>query len=378
MRQIALISVLLCGCASEYRGWIVELHGQVLDEDNEGVDSADVRVETASSDLLLGQVSTDSEGRWRLPLFVEEGQENLSWPLHLSATASGFGTGDSYWSFSWTDDSWPASPISLGPGQVVAAGSQQTAAISLFSGEGQWSSQGRVVDVLSANPLGEVNLRLRKGWNAPTEAGIVQEVESDNNGDFSFVVEEQGVYTVEAVAPSGYSKSLAVIRMGPGAPDTQLVLMSPPLGNGELRAALIWRNSQRDLDLHMSGPLAGSGGRYQVYVDDTPHPINGPPVAQVEWSDGRWESIGLYTTRSGDYRFSAHDVDNQILLGSTALSEAGASLLLWTEAEVVLESLFPGSEGTLWRGLEVQATSGSIFRLQEMDEARDAWDVSAF
>jgi hypothetical protein len=142
--------------------------------------------------------------------------------------------------------------------------------------------------------------------------------------------------------------------------------------------ALAWKNAQRDLDLHLSGPLAASGGRYQVYVEDTPHPVNGDPVAQVEWAEGRWETLGVYTLRAGAYRFSAFDVDNQLRTGDTSLSQSGANLTLWNENGVWMEQLWPGRTGTLWRGLEFDVATDTVYRLQEMDESRDAWDVSAF
>jgi hypothetical protein len=375
-------------CSVEDRGWLVELQGQVLDQNDRGVPGADLQVTSTANGEPLGMVSTDSDGVWSLPLFVEEGQEAQVWPMSLRATVSGYQSGQSDWSFSWLDEDWPAMPVSLGPGQFVAAGHQQSASVTVFEGDDAWTARGRTKDVLTGFAVDGVRVRLRKGWNAPVDSEVLEEQFSDANGYFSFSVQEQGIYTLETVGPPGYAASVAALRMGPESsnsqmmltdkPDSQVVLMSPTLGSGEMRVALSWNQEQRDLDLHISGPLSGSGGRYQVYVDDTPHPVNGDPIAQVEWSSGLWESVGVYTIRSGTYRFSAFDVDNQLLVGDTSLSESGATLTLWTENGVWMERLWPGQMGTLWQGLELDVTRNLVHRLQGLDEARDAWDVSAF
>jgi hypothetical protein len=308
--------------------------------------------------------------------------------MSLRATVSGYQWGQSDWSFSWLDEDWPAMPVSLGPGQFVATGHQQSATVTVFEGDDAWTASGRTQDVLTGFAVNGVRVRLRRGWNAPLDGEVLEEQFSDASGYFSFSVQEQGIYTLETVGPPGYATSVAALRMGPESsnsqmmltdqPDSQVVLMSPTLGSGEMRVALSWNQKQRDLDLHLSGPLSGSGGRYQVYVDDTPHPVNGDPIAQVEWSSGLWESVGVYTIRSGTYRFSAFDVDNQLLVGDSSLSESGATLTLWTENGVWMERLWPGQLGTLWQGLELDVTRNLVHRLQGMDEARDAWDVSAF
>jgi hypothetical protein len=378
MKGSWLVWVLLGACSIPDRGWLVALQGQVLDQDGQGVPGAALQAVSTETGNSLGVMSTDEEGQWSLPLFVEEGEFAQLWPLALKASADGFGSGQSDWSFSWLNEEWPAMPLSLGPGQFVASGNQRTATVSLFSGADGWTATGRVQHVLTGEAVDTVRLRLRKGWNAPASGEVLQEDWSNDQGGFSFSVADQGVYTLEAIGPSGFADTIANFRMGPGAANNQTVLMSPVVGPGELRAALSWTNANRDLDLHLSGPLAGSGGRYQVYVEDTPHPVNGDPIAQMEWSGGRWESLGVYTLRAGEYRVSAFDVDNQLLVGDTALSNASATLTLWTENGVWMEQLWPGRVGTLWRGLEYNAATDSVHRLQEMDESRDAWDVSAF
>ena len=302
----------------------------------------------------------------------------MSWPVRIDASANGLQNGSGFWGFSWTDDSWPAVPVSFGPGQQISAGTQRTVPVVLFEALGGWQGGGKVRDASTGELLGQVMLRLRAGWGAPNEEQVVFETASDSNGEFSLTVDQPGMYTVEAVAPAGYSRSIAPFRMGPNSPVNQLVLLSPAVPSGAMRASLVWRSSARDLDLHVSGPLAGEAGRYQVYAEDTPHPIYGEPIAEVEALEGTYETIAVNTLRSGVYRVSAFDKDNSLAESSTALGEAHATLLMWTEEDCVMESLGPDAVGNLWRGLEYHTSTEDTLRLQEMDEGRNDWDVTAF
>ena len=128
----------------------------------------------------------------------------------------------------------------------------------------------------------------------------------------------------------------------------------------------------------MSGPLASEAGRYQVYVSDTPHPIYGEPVAEMEWFSLNWETGSVYTLRQGNYRFSAHDRDFGSETGNTALSAEEPTLLLWTSSGVFMESLGSGADGTIWQGLEYDPDKEVVYRLQGMSEGFNEWDVSAF
>ena len=369
---------MLAGCSSASEGWVVRLSGFVSDEASGPIQSAEIEVFSATTGNSLGELTTGPEGEWSLPVFVDEtvGQQNF--PLRFEVSATGYAATEVHWAFSWLDDSWPSVPISLGPSQQVSLGEQSATGAVLSKTSVASSVFGSVYDVVTGEAVEGVELRIRSGWNAPLENEVVGTAISGVNGAFSIGTNSPGTYTVEAIATGGYARTLAPLQISEEASGEQVVLMSPLVGAGKARVALLWSDSARDLDLHVSGPKSGSAGRYQVYVEDSPHPVNGDPIAAVEFSGSQWESIGIYTLRSGEYRFSAYDRDFGIRTGSKALSGLAPTMLVWTENTSMMESLTPGSVGTIWRAVEFHSDTDSFFRLQELDEGREDSDLSAF
>ena len=98
--HILLVAALLgSGCAPGSSGWVVSLEGRVVDAFNNGIQNAGVEVRSRAGGAELGAIRTDSAGYWRLPLYVESGQEGVSWPLAIEAEAPGLQAGVSYWIF---------------------------------------------------------------------------------------------------------------------------------------------------------------------------------------------------------------------------------------------------------------------------------------
>jgi len=357
---------------------VVRLSGFVSDESSEGIGGASVHIYNASSGTLLGELTTDSDGEWALPLFVDQAEAQQNFPLRFEVGSTDYAATESHWTFSWLDDAWPAVPISMGPGQQISLGDQGTAGVVLSGSDATANVSGGVYDVVTGQGLQGVELRMRSGWNAPLDQEILATTTSGIDGAFSMSTPVPGTYTVEAIADTGYARTVSPLQVSDEASGEQVLLMSPLVGPGQVRVALVWDDSARDLDLHVSGPKSGNAGRYQVYVEDTPHPVNGDPIAAVEFSGSQWESIGVYTLRTGVYRFSAFDRDFGIRTESQALSGLAPTILVWTENTSMMESLTPGPIGTIWRAVEFHSDSDAFFRLQQMDEGREDSDLSAF
>lgn len=369
---------LLAGCSPAPEGWLVQLHGVVLDAQGDGVAQAEVALGNPDLGVDVASVETNDQGVWSVPIFVSESEIEETWPLKIEATADGYPAGVSHWEMSWRDLRWPASPHSLGPGQQVDLGSLRTPGIVLFEDTGPVTVTATVQSALDGGGLGEMSVEIRAGWNAPETEPVLAQAISGPGGQVSLELPAPGIYTLHAESGGDFERSVAGLWGGPNGPDVQRVLMSPRLVGDSMRAALVWRDADRDLDLHLSGPLAGEAGRYQVYVSDTPHPIYGEPIAEVEWVGDNWETVGVYTVRSGDYRFSAHDREFGWESGSLALAAQRPTLVLWTGDGPTMESLAPGATGTIWQALEVSADEGRVYRLQGMSEGMNEWDVSAF
>ena len=366
------------GCSPAPSGWLVEIHGRVIESGGEGVSGARVDLSNKELGVDLGTVWAGDFGQWSLPVFVSESEFETIWGLHIYAEFEGYLSSEAYWEASWKDSSWPAVPHSLGPGQRVDLGQLRTPGVVLFEDTGPTSVNALVQNSTDGNALSGVAVEVRSGWNSPLTAPVLFEAESAPGGKVQLNLPSPGIYTVHAEASGGFESTVAPLWVGPGAPSEQRILMSPRLVGGALRAALVWRNEARDLDLHMSGPLASEAGRYQVYVSDTPHPVYGEPIAEIERVSDNWETLGVYTLREGTYRFSAHDRELGSVMESEALAAEEPTVLLWTNEGSFMESLFPGAVGTIWQALEFDVSEGLVYRLQGLSEGLNEWDVSAF
>ena len=375
---LALVLGHSLSCLPAPKGWLVELHGVVTDSKGDGLSGANVGLLNSGIQAEIGDVFTDENGRWRLPIFVSEDELDQVWSLEIEAGAMGFLDATCHWQVAWRDATWPAAPHSLGPGQQVDMGALRTPRVVLFEDTGPMSIQTTVQSATNGGGIGEVRVELRAGWNAPLTEPVVTEARSGSQGLIDFDLPAPGVYTAYAESTGGHEATLAPLWVGPGSPEQQRILMSPLLVGDAIRAALIWRDARSDLDLHMSGPLAGEAGRYQVYVSDTPHPIYGEAIAEMEWVGDNWETVGVYTVRDGTYRFSAHDRENGWASDSLSLSMEEPTLLLWTEEGPLMETLAPGALGTVWNALEYDSATGVAYRIQGMREGVNEWDVSAF
>ena len=375
---LALALGVSLSCLPAPTGWLVQLHGVVLDSNGQGVSGANVGLSNTGIDVEIGDTFTDESGRWSLPIFVSEEELGQMWSLQIEAGAMGFLDGASHWEVAWRDVTWPAAAHSLGPGQQVDLGALRTPGVVLFEDTGPATVQTTVQRATDGGGIGDVRVTLRAGWNAPLAEPVVTEARSGAQGKIQFDLPAPGMYTAYVESTGGYEATLAPLWVGPGSPGQQRILMSPLLVGDAIRAALIWRDSRRDLDLHMSGPLAGEAGRYQVYVSDTPHPIYGEAIAEMEWVGDNWETVGVYTVRDGIYRFSAHDRENGWASESLSLSMEEPTLILWTEAGPSMETLAPGAIGTVWKALEYDVAADVVYRIQGMSEGVNEWDVSAF
>jgi hypothetical protein len=365
--HILLVATLLgSGCAPGSSGWVVSLEGRVVDAFNNGIQNAGVEVRSRSGGAELGAIQTDSAGYWRLPLYVESGQEGVSWPLAIEAEAPGLQAGVSYWDFSYWDDTWEAEPVSLGPGQEVVYGVQRTAPVVLFEALGSWSGLGRAVDVSTGFPVPLASVRLRAGWNASLEDPVLLEAKADEDGLFGITVDQPGLYTVEVVAPFGFNRSRAPFRLGPNTPSEQLVFLSPQAGSQELRAALVWLDAEVDLELHLSGPKSQEQGRFQVHREAPSYSESGGLVAQMEQRVSGGESVVLYSAEDGAYRLSAYDPEHALEASSQALGQSMATMILWSEQGSFMESVNPGIPANLWHALDYHPKSEEVLRLQQL------------
>ena len=355
----------------------MELHGVVLDID--GLPVAGAEVELYGENLEVPtRITTNPEGVWRSPFFVEDGEEALPIPLQLRASADGFGDALVYWEFSWLDESWLSVPVTFGPGQFVAVGQQQAPAMWLL-GEEIGGATGHLVSAVTGGVIDDMEVELRWGFDAPDTDEVLATDVTSASGKFAFGSLQAGVYTARVRSGGGYDASRFPVRLEPFGADNQMGAVVPLLTEESDWAVLIWDEEVAPgLELHLSGPLSTYKGRYQIYPGNTFHPVKGDPVAEMLVLQPGIHSAAVYSLRDGEYRASAFDVDNQLIDGSTALSNSGAFIQLFTPDGVEIEQVVPGTAATSWLGL-VHVNEDQMFhKPQAYSEGLDRDDVDDF
>ena len=221
------------------------------------------------------------------------------------------------------------------------------------------TTSGQVIDTVSGIGVSGVALDLRSGilQLRDTDYPVVTAISTDASGGYSFANVNAGTYTV-FTQRAGYVNDTFVIYVIGGETRTgQNGDISLNVGAGETRIVLTWGEMPFDLDSHLTGPLAG-GGRFHVYYAD-------PTAAGADLDLDDVTSFGPETTTirtriAGTYRFSVHDWSNLESSTSSAMSNSGANVKVFTEAGLIEFNITPNTPATLWTVFEMDGATGAI------------------
>jgi hypothetical protein len=369
------------GCAGTRSGWTVALYGAAVDAEGELIAGAEVSLVSLETGALMATVTSGDDGIWTAPIFFEEGQQELLFPVAISASAEGYARGLSYSEIALRE---PLAdyPMWTGPGQTLQSVSLRMPTVTLVpEGEGA-VGEGVLLDASTGEPVPRARLVLREGWNAPDDRARVGEVNTDAEGRFSVDVVPAGVYTATVEPWGGYDLTRFPIAVAPVELDDQVGLIAAPTGPDSFLVALVWDPVVADLDLHLTGPLAGESAesaRFHIYSDEPEHPPIDEPVAQMLLLEEGLQTAAVNEIRDRSvYRFSAFDVSNAGVIDATALSGARAQLQLWWDGDAWMESVSPKIQATLWRAMELDPVEGEVLRLQEYESDVSVTDGLSF
>lgn len=135
---------------------------------------------------------------------------------------------------------------------------------------------GKIVDSVNGNPLKNVRIEVRAGWNHPDEGAIVKVLYTNSNGEFRCALHnflgisvglKPGEYTLTAQKDGYTTTSHNVTVEANTEKGGQGFSMSPALGDGQYRIVLSWGVSPTDLDSHLIAPMPG-GGTHHLYFPE--------------------------------------------------------------------------------------------------------------
>ncbi|HJN78361.1 MAG TPA: hypothetical protein QGF58_30895 [Myxococcota bacterium] len=360
-------ALLALACAPATEGWLITAQGRVVDLDGTGVAAA---VAVSAEGALVGEVDADSEGYWSLPIIVEEDQQV---PLVVVAW-DGDAVGTTWSTLEVFEQPTP-SELFVGSGQRMEPAPVWMPAVTVATPEDATLS-GQLVDGSTGEPAGQVSIALVSGWNAPADGNVVALAASDHEGSFSAEV-PAGVYTAyvrdeEGVEDAVFPASTASLALG---------VVVPPLAEEELVMALS-HDGTLELDLHTTGPRAGTDGTgqpFDVYSDRQAHPDRGEPVAALIVEDPRLEVGWIYERRvSGVYRAVVFDSGGMAVVGNEDLGNSRPVVQFWSAEGPAMAQATPGRVGTHWVALRLDLDRAEIQRPEDYGEDANPSDPMTF
>lgn len=216
-----------------------------------------------------------------------------------------------------------------------------------------------------------ITINIRQGINS-TKGPIVGTTVSNEGGKYSINL-PGGNYTAELSGSNYITGYFDLISIGGRTTGNQDGVVSPVIMRGQTRIVLTWGEVPRDLDSHLTGTLPDSKLFHTFYYYKTAS-YNNVKYADLDLDDRSSfgpETTTIYKETDGIYTFYVHDFTNYRYTSSTALSNSGAQVKVYS-GDVLLETFnVPVNQGgTLWKVFSMK--DGVIVPLNEMSYANDA------
>ena len=231
------------------------------------------------------------------------------------------------------------------------------------TGEAVGDASGTIIDAVTGSSISGVLVELRPDMvpSDDTSGSVVATTTTGAGGTYFFGGIEAGVYTA-FLSADGYEDNVLVIYVvGGELSDGQDGELVPQLTADEIRIILTWGANPRDLDSHLTAPIPEGGRFHLFYQNNRFHPY--VDLYDLDLDDTYQfgpETTTLHGLIPGTYRYSVHDYTNRNSEDSTALSNSGAQIRVFSSTGVRTFNVTPGRAGTVWTVFEIDGTSGAL------------------
>ncbi|BBF44454.1 protein containing cell adhesion domain [Lachnospiraceae bacterium KM106-2] len=250
---------------------------------------------------------------------------------------------------------------------------------------GNGNISGKVRDAKNLDGLSSgIKLRIREGIDTQTGT-VVQEVMTNDNGEYSFENLPAGYYTIQAIdtrqlngAQANYALTSVIVRVKAGQTIEQDVVLSA-LESNQMRIVLTWGDeasgAPSDLDSHLTGPTAEGMYNFHTYYGDQEYvaqDANGNQITYAALDVDDTEYVGPETTTiyfevSGNYNFYVRDFTNRSCEGSsTQLANSSAKVQVYYGNNLIRTYNVPNQEGTLWHVFDYDSVTKTFKTINEM------------
>ena len=213
--------------------------------------------------------------------------------------------------------------------------------------------QGYVQDALTGKGM-KADLKVReRGKKAGT---IIDQLTSARDGSYTFGG-KQGKYTVE-VSAKGYITEYMDIEVIKGQVKTgNNVVLSPEVGEGEIRIVLTWGSSPTDLDSYAIGK-SSSGSNFNINF--TNKNVNNVGNLDVDDTSSYGPETITITDIGASFTYSVVDFREQGTMGGS-----GATVKVYLPGETSAKVFnVPAGQGILWNVFKFE--NGQITQINEL------------
>lgn len=279
----------------------------------------------------------------------------------ITYTLSGYNSVNYYYTVSARNNNLETVPMLKAPDQIIGLG----------------GASGTIVNAFDGHAAPNLTLKLRLGVNATldSQSPTVQTVTTDVDGLYTFSNVIPGIYTAEIsgqITNQGESSPvdisttyLTVIIIGGTTLDNQNFAVTGGIGSNQYRIVLTWGAAPRDLDSHLTGPVAVgdttiAGGRFHTYFSNKQYSYNGLKYADLDLDDVSSygpETTTIYRPTGGIYRFSVHNFSNE-----SPFSTSGGKVRLYKGAALLASFNAPTrtATGNVWTVFELDSRTDIV------------------
>lgn len=242
---------------------------------------------------------------------------------------------------------------------VTLLGSATISGTVVDAQTGQGASEATVIFIQQSGSSSALRSQALLGDNEIADLLI----ETDENGTYTIADAPTGSFQL-IIRRDGYQEAVFNnVVVGEGSNEIAPRPISESLQEGEVRIVLSWGEQPRDLDAHLTGPLANTDSRFHVYWANRSPSGSNAELDRDDVSSFGPETITITALRDGMYRYSVHNFSNQSENGGVGIYESPTEVSLYDENGRVASYTAPPADegdGNTWRVFELNVSNGSV------------------
>lgn len=214
-------------------------------------------------------------------------------------------------------------------------------------------AKGYVQDAITGKGM-KADMKVRE--RGKKKGTVIDELTSNKDGSYVFGG-KQGTYTIEVSAKGYITEYIDVEIIKDQVKTGNNVVLSPEVGDGEIRIVLTWGNSPTDLDSYAVG-RSSSGKNFNINFTNTN--VKGIGNLDVDDTTSYGPETITITDIGASFVYSVVDFRAQGTMGS---SNATVKIYLPGEASAKVFQI-PSGEGLLWNVFKYE--NGQVTKINEL------------